>query len=45
MVSQAPGNQCSVTLICLDFLLAFLLKHGDRGKDDAFHVMIRQLMI
>ena len=45
MMGQAPGNKRGVTLISLDLLSAFLLKHSGRCKDDAFHVMIRQLVV
>ena len=45
MVRQASGNKRSVTLICFYSLLALLLKHSSRCKNDTFHVMICQLMI
>ena len=45
MMRQAPGNKRGVTLISLDLLPTLLLKHRGRCKDDAFHVMIRQLVV
>ena len=45
MMGQTPSNKRGVTLISLNLFPAFLLKHRGRCKDDAFHVMIRQLVV
>ena len=45
MMGKAPGNKRGVTLIRLNLPLSLLLQHGSRGKDDAFHAMIRKLVI
>ena len=44
-VSKTPGDKRSIALIRLDLFSASLLGHRCRGKDDAFDIVLCQLVI
>ena len=44
-VSKTPGDKRSIVLIRLDLFPASLLGHRCRGKDDAFDIVLCQLVI